>query len=41
MSYDIYVATRIDLNMVLFAMAAIVLITSIAVLVRKRNTEKR
>ena len=41
MSYDAYVVTRIDLNMVLWAVAAIVLVVSIAVLVLKRKAKKR
>lgn len=41
MSYDVYVVTRIDLNMVLWGVAAIVLVASIAVLVLKRKAKKR
>ena len=41
MSYDAYVVTRIDLNMVLIVVAAIVLVASFAVLVLKRKGKKR
>ena len=41
MSYDAYVVTRIDLNLVLMVVAAIVLVASIAVLVLKRKGKKR
>jgi hypothetical protein len=40
MSYDVYVATRLDLNMVLMALAGIVFIGSIAVLLAKRKGKK-
>ena len=41
MSYDAYVVTRIDLNVVLMAVAAIVFIGSISVLFAKRKGKKR
>ena len=41
MSYDAYVVTRIDLNLVLIVVAANVLVASIAVLVLKRKGKTR
>jgi hypothetical protein len=41
MSYDFYVPLRIDLNLVLITVAAVVLIGSIAVLMMKRKAKKR
>ena len=37
MFYDVSMAYRIDLNMVLMAVAAIVLVASIAVLVKRKG----
>ena len=41
MSYDFYVPLTIDLNVILIAVAAVVLIGSIAVLMMKRKAKKR
>ena len=40
MSYDVSMAYRIDLNMVLMAVAAIVLVASIAVLVKQKGKKR-
>jgi hypothetical protein len=40
MSYDVSMAFRIDLNMVLMAVAAIVLVASIAVLVKQKGKKR-
>ena len=40
MSYDVFMAYRIDLNMVLMAVAAIVLAASIAVLVKQKGKKR-
>jgi hypothetical protein len=41
MSYDVSLVYRIDLNVVLMVVAAIVLVTSIAVLAGKNRGHKR
>ena len=41
MSYDVYVPLMIDLNVVLVAVAAVVLVGSIAVLMTKRKAGKK